>query len=320
MLNTSETTEGASICDGLTIGWLSSGDFRSTVEAVSLTGMRLFRGTVSQRALIIGTTAPGFATVICPQSAQCRIEYLGETLDFDCLGFAGPGMELHVLCADACEFFLCQVPVTALESLPGNTTLRDNSQSRQLLAVAAGPGAALIRALNDLVTEYRRQSEQAVGDTWCWQAETDAWRCLAGVMTDARTSPVARSRGAHQQILRRALQVIHRQAGPLSLQDLAQQSGASPRTLQRVFRSALQISPQKYLRLHRLCGLRQGLLVTEKRVSSVTEIAADWGFMHMGRLAGEYRDTFGESPSVTLDRDPDGSNVDAAVFAVEGLG
>ena len=35
---------------------------------------------------------------------------------------------------------------------------------------------------------------------------------------------------------------------------------------------------------------------------SVTEIAMQWGFTHMGRFSIEYRRRFGESPSETLSR------------------
>jgi transcriptional regulator GlxA family with amidase domain len=36
--------------------------------------------------------------------------------------------------------------------------------------------------------------------------------------------------------------------------------------------------------------------------TSITEIAFDLGFTHLGRMAGAYREKFGETPSATLRR------------------
>ncbi len=46
---------------------------------------------------------------------------------------------------------------------------------------------------------------------------------------------------------------------------------------------------------------RQALLGPEP-ASSVTGIALDWGFAHLGRFSVEYRERFGECPSQTLRR------------------
>ncbi|WPL20834.1 helix-turn-helix domain-containing protein [Thiorhodovibrio frisius] len=35
---------------------------------------------------------------------------------------------------------------------------------------------------------------------------------------------------------------------------------------------------------------------------TITEVAARWGFLHMGRFTRAYRDLFGELPSTTLAR------------------
>jgi AraC-like DNA-binding protein len=44
------------------------------------------------------------------------------------------------------------------------------------------------------------------------------------------------------------------------------------------------------------------MLVRAQPEESVTEIAMQWGFTHMGRFSIEYRQRFGERPSETLSR------------------
>ena len=59
----------------------------------------------------------------------------------------------------------------------------------------------------------------------------------------------------------------------------------------------------EYLREIRLKRAREALLAADPcSATSVTEIALDSGFVHLGRFSSEYRNRFGESPSQTLRR------------------
>jgi transcriptional regulator GlxA family with amidase domain len=57
-----------------------------------------------------------------------------------------------------------------------------------------------------------------------------------------------------------------------------------------------------YLRALRLEKVRDTLSAAEPGSVSVTEVAARWGFVHLGRFAGAYSRAFGERPSETLRR------------------
>jgi AraC-like DNA-binding protein len=79
-------------------------------------------------------------------------------------------------------------------------------------------------------------------------------------------------------------------------------AAVSPRTLEYAFREELGLSPAAFIRLLRLHALRRALLASDLGESTVTELAYHLGFTQLGRLAGAYRSTFGESPSATLAR------------------
>ena len=87
---------------------------------------------------------------------------------------------------------------------------------------------------------------------------------------------------------------------PLSLADIAAQSGVSARSLQSGFQSFRNMSPMAFLRSIRLQKAHQALLKADPAVTTVTEIAMGCGFSHMGEFSSLYRRTFDETPRQTL--------------------
>jgi transcriptional regulator GlxA family with amidase domain len=88
---------------------------------------------------------------------------------------------------------------------------------------------------------------------------------------------------------------------PLSLGNLAVIGGASARSLQYTFRRHRGCSPMEFLRRIRFERVRDELLHPNPETTTVTA-AMRWGFLHLGRFAGEYRARFNESPSATVRR------------------
>lgn len=88
---------------------------------------------------------------------------------------------------------------------------------------------------------------------------------------------------------------------PISLSDLVAVSGAAGRTLYKHFRMSKGTSPMAYLRRVRLQKVREELL-HDDGAKTVTDVAASWGFNHLGRFSADYHRRFGETPSSTLRR------------------
>lgn len=88
---------------------------------------------------------------------------------------------------------------------------------------------------------------------------------------------------------------------PIRLADIVRASGVPGRTLFKHFSDCRGSSPMRYLRNARLDKVRDTLRCAAPE-TSVTEVAMQWGFTHMGRFSVEYRRRYGESPSETLSR------------------
>ena len=93
------------------------------------------------------------------------------------------------------------------------------------------------------------------------------------------------------------------QAGLLpSMVDICAQTGTSARTLQYAFREIMQMTPAAYLRILRLNKVRTALQNAATAATTVTQVATQWGFLHLGEFARDYLRLFGERPSKVLAR------------------
>ncbi|WP_083921800.1 AraC family transcriptional regulator [Kiloniella laminariae] len=99
--------------------------------------------------------------------------------------------------------------------------------------------------------------------------------------------------------LRRAQDYIHDNLSDfITVDDISTAAGVSGRCLQLAFQHNFGCSPLQYLRRLRL-NLAHCELMKAERKTSVSEVAYGLGFTHLGRFAIAYRETFGQSPSMT---------------------
>ena len=99
--------------------------------------------------------------------------------------------------------------------------------------------------------------------------------------------------------VRRAIDYIQGHlTAPVTLEDIVHAAGVSGRVLFRHFKRVTGASPMAYLRNARFQRVREALRRARPE-ERVVDIAALWGFDHIGRFAVEYRQRFGEKPSET---------------------
>jgi AraC-like DNA-binding protein len=127
---------------------------------------------------------------------------------------------------------------------------------------------------------------------------------LSAFPSNAATGATARDRrDVHSVHLRRAIRVIEDHAHTdLSIADIGRHINVSPRTVQLLFRRHLDCTPMQYLRRVRLNHAHHALVAADPATTTVADIAVGWGFAHPGRFATLYRNSYGRSPSETLQR------------------
>lgn len=105
-----------------------------------------------------------------------------------------------------------------------------------------------------------------------------------------------------QRRIERLLAYLRGRLGaPIGLEDMARAAGLSPRGLHLLCQRHTGQTPMEILRELRLDAVRTHLM--NHPDTPVTQIALAYGFGHLGRFSGYYRQRFGELPTQTSRRD-----------------
>ena len=144
------------------------------------------------------------------------------------------------------------------------------------------------------------EADQAWGRNMLRSLTEQLLGLLAGAAQDADVAAQLQTgqRRLASVLAARAL-VAHPLSHALSVDDLCRQLHLTPRTLQNHFLSVVGESPAVFLRAVRLNACRRKLRTSPPQ-ATVQDIAAQWGFFHMGRFSHAYKAMFGELPSQTL--------------------
>ncbi len=168
------------------------------------------------------------------------------------------------------------------------------------LDLREGPGAGLRRLVMWLVAEADAGGSPIGSGLMARQIESTILSGLLEARHDHQ-SQIARVRSAprprHLRIAEGFIEANLDQA--ITLEDVANAAGISPRGLQMAFRQHRGTTPLSFWREARLARAHADLLAAPPG-TRVTDIAMRWGFTHFGRFSELYRARFGLCPRDTL--------------------
>ncbi|WP_242911361.1 helix-turn-helix domain-containing protein [Actinomadura terrae] len=124
---------------------------------------------------------------------------------------------------------------------------------------------------------------------------------LSAFPSSALTAGDERPRDGRPVAVRRAIAFMEdNTALPISTAEIAAAARVSVRALQYAFREHLDTTPLAHLRRVRLAAAHADLRAADPATTTVTGVAARWGFLHPGRFAAAYKAAYGHPPSGTL--------------------
>src|SRR5512137_737658 len=125
---------------------------------------------------------------------------------------------------------------------------------------------------------------------------------IGAVLEHVAPQSIVQQPRPYRQLALRVESVIRRSLEePLLVEDLCRATGASARAVHASFQQVYRMSPKAYWKALRLAAARDDLQHAT-RATTVAGVAAKWGFFRFGYFSVDYRNTFGENPSMTLRR------------------
>ena len=124
---------------------------------------------------------------------------------------------------------------------------------------------------------------------------------LLGLAHDGRPWIDAGSRPAEPEHVRKVAEYLDAHAArPVRMIELTAITGMTLRAIQAAFRRHRGCSPSEFLHERRLLAARAAILAVPQQ--TISQVAVDHGFPHLGRFSVSYRARFGETPSETRAR------------------
>lgn len=200
--------------------------------------------------------------------------------------------------SDDCEKFIVKLPATFLEQ-----ACSENQWRRPGEGIRFAPRHRLEELdgfvnLLALVCQ-EAEAEQIIPQVHEHYARIVASKLLALPGSNVRREPL----GGSCPSFERLAEFIERNLKQdIALEQLAELAHMSPRSLYALFEKHAGNTPKHYIRQRKLEQIRARLSDPQAPVRSVTEIALDYGFLHLGRFSECYKSAFGELPSDTLRR------------------
>jgi AraC family ethanolamine operon transcriptional activator len=280
---------------------LGGGAFSGHVALASTAEIQIAQESWSSGLLIEGAHPPGaVALAMIVEAPEGGVRWNGAGIPHGAMVFGGArGHQVNLITLDAAEITtLCVEEGLFARHFRTRFGFEAGELGRDL-ALSVEPGGASARdrglALGVLrLALARGQAASPVSRQKLNQAAVEI--ALDGLAAGRPTGP-APSR-VRQLVARAAEELLRsRLDDPPSLAELALSVGSSERTLHLAFGERFGVPPKRYLRLLRLNAARRRL---GRASGSVTEVAAELGFFHFARFAGEYFDLFAELPSATL--------------------
>ncbi len=242
-----------------------------------------------------------FVLIQMPLRGSASLECDGVTLEAQPgqLTVLAPQHEAKLIWRAGCEQLIVKVPRSLLQPARARLVAEGslpNADMQPLFKLDGHQGARGLRLLGDLLDQLPGDDDSD-GDNPPWRRHLEESLSMFLLTHQPRDKPALHCSPIDRQACKVETLMLSRLTDAVTLQELAAECGMSVRSLSNLCQRCYGQPPMERMRNLRLEAARERLLGS--RHLSVTEVAMDYGFTHLGRFASYYRERFGELPRHT---------------------
>jgi AraC family ethanolamine operon transcriptional activator len=289
-------------------GWelsqLEEGYFRGSATVLRLCSLLVGKVKFNRAVLQRIRCLPHCGTLIMGARSSSAIFVAGQLLRHSDCVVLDAGAEIELLChgpGTVIALSLCAPAAAVLSNVAWGQPLALPGRAR-LIRV----NADTLNSLQDCINYAEGQSKTSP----CLPPLATALVALrlllclnaamaTAVLTDVEALRPTRRRAA---VERARAYIREYLTEPTRLIDLCRHAYIQQRSLEYGFRDIVGLSPMTYIKMLRLGEVHRRLLTDPPAVSSISNLALDSGFHHLGQFAADYKRLFMENPSATRKR------------------
>jgi AraC family ethanolamine operon transcriptional activator len=280
---------------------VSLGPFHCLLECVQVNGILVYREHLALRQIATGSTPAGYFTFGGPLPASKPVDWCGIESTSKQLCYGRPVTEVDFILPEGSDHIAILIPTDLMRSYFGEETIEAAlSDQRRSLVCTAQHDCNLLTTTARIISKYLGHPELLADAHECKAIESQLMSGVAEIFPYDNTGVHCTTPTRRRKAFLHAIEISENLRKLVTLPELAVATNISQRSLRLAFQEAIDISPLKYLRLQRMHKVHHDLNTKDTAATSVTEVASHWGFNELGRFAVEYKQLFGESPSITL--------------------
>lgn len=283
---------------------IEKGAFEGELLVAQLAGMQFARMTYDRGIRSWGDSPAGTIAIAFPLSIPRSLNWHGYSLS--------PNHALLQKSSQGIDFLRRGNFPLALVSIDIDSLLRvaELSDRPQIESLVLGktrvvqPDARTLdrfrSQIRNLFALIEQQPEQLLQPAIQTGIRENFISLILDALDSHQNCPALRPSTRHPYIKQAEAMLLENLDCPLAIPDLCAELHVSERTLRYGFQECFGMAPVTYLKIQRLNGVRRQLKASAGKETTVSNVALQWGFWHMGQFAKDYKNMFGESPSKTL--------------------
>ncbi len=281
---------------------LEGGGFDAQLSQVGLPDFQLGKARFRSRLHQRGLAPEGGRTFVLPNTPNLNLNWRGHQVGGDQLMCFPKDRQLESMSNTCFDILTVTISEERIAKKLEQLELSDGAQLLNRYELCHVDSRALLAMRMQLNRIHQLSDDQFLRNQ---QRISEGLDQLLSLMLNVWSRPgtlkKASRNSSRMRVLREVLAYVDQHLRePITLDELCRIAGTSERTLQYTFKQQLHMTPKQYLQHRRLQGVRRDLLRQPQR--SIGDVAAEWGFWHMGQFSADYKRSFGELPSVTVKR------------------